>query len=244
MSVSIECPACHNISSEPDFCSSCGAAIAPAAEAAPSAGAPSQVADQQNASSLGAGIGAENCPVCNSLREDPSSDWCGTCGYNYATGKGGEVYPDDDESAEAAAAVNEQVQAPGQASVQGPGAVSSAGDQTGPRLDLHITVDYSKPGAPSTRPGLTFPLFDEESLIGRSNSSVKQTVAIDDPAVSKRHALIVRTDGSFIIRDLNSMNGTSVNGTALLAGADQPLNEGDVITLGEFTIITIKAIRL
>jgi len=111
-------------------------------------------------------------------------------------------------------------------------------------MDVVITVNFNAPTAPKVRPSLSFPLYDEENLIGRKNSSVKQTLAIEDDAVSKRHAMIVRlADGSFVIRDLNSTNGTKVNGADVTPGADHPLKEGDVITMGEFTIITVQSIR-
>ncbi len=111
-------------------------------------------------------------------------------------------------------------------------------------MDIVITVDFSVATAPKVRPSLSFPLFDDENLIGRKSSTVKQTVAIEDEAISKRHALIVRNpDGAYIIRDLNSTNGTRVNDVTLIAGADQPLKEGDVIRIGEYTVITVQAIR-
>ncbi|HVH10699.1 MAG TPA: FHA domain-containing protein, partial [Gemmatimonadales bacterium] len=51
-----------------------------------------------------------------------------------------------------------------------------------------------------------------------------------DLDVSLRHASIVRDGDAFVIRDLDSTNGTFVNGQRL--AADRTLRDGDVIGLG------------
>jgi hypothetical protein len=237
MSLPVKCNACGAMSTEADFCSSCGIQLTPDAPAPASA----PVAGSSSATVAGAAGSAahsnEACPKCSAEREDPSSPFCGTCGYNFVTKLGGDVVPPEQVSAPAAPAAVKTSSGP-------VAATSSLSGQSGPRMDITITVDFSKPNAPKVRPSLNFNLFDEESLIGRTSTSVKQTVAIEDEAISKRHALIVRGhDGSYIIRDLNSTNGTAVNGSPLVAGADQPLKEGDLVTLGEFTVITVKSVR-
>lgn len=55
-------------------------------------------------------------------------------------------------------------------------------------------------------------------------------VTIDDRTVSREHAALVRRGGEWWIVDLGSTNGTAVNGTR---AAEQPLNPGDRIQLGE-----------
>lgn len=55
-------------------------------------------------------------------------------------------------------------------------------------------------------------------------------VTIDDRTVSREHAALVRRGGEWWIVDLGSTNGTMVNGTR---AAEQPLNPGDRIQLGE-----------
>jgi len=58
-------------------------------------------------------------------------------------------------------------------------------------------------------------------------------VVIDNLGVSRVHCEIVQKPGYFQLRDLQSGNGTFVNG----ARVDQyNLNQGDVISLGKFTI--------
>jgi pSer/pThr/pTyr-binding forkhead associated (FHA) protein len=52
---------------------------------------------------------------------------------------------------------------------------------------------------------------------------------IADQTVSARHAELVRLDGGWLIRDLNSRNGTRVNGWLV---TEQRLEPGDTVTLG------------
>ncbi len=52
----------------------------------------------------------------------------------------------------------------------------------------------------------------------------------DDLAVSSHHARIELADGVWVIRDLESANGTEVNGVPI---REQPLSDGDLIAVGE-----------
>ena len=68
--------------------------------------------------------------------------------------------------------------------------------------------------------------------IGRDRGSSLQ---IDHPTLSRQHAVIEQSGGSYTIRDLKSQNGTTVNGKAVTG--NYALNENDEIQLGEFTVI-------
>ncbi|UCC61551.1 MAG: FHA domain-containing protein [Anaerolineae bacterium] len=70
------------------------------------------------------------------------------------------------------------------------------------------------------------------SLIGRDPSS---QLHLDHPAVSWHHAEIVRQDGRFAIRDLESTNGTFVNGQPVTEWA--ALSVGSVIQIGPFKLV-------
>lgn len=52
-------------------------------------------------------------------------------------------------------------------------------------------------------------LLGDEGVIGRTPQC---DVSLDDPAVSRRHARLVRTETGLLIGDLGSTNGTYVNG--------------------------------
>ena len=68
-----------------------------------------------------------------------------------------------------------------------------------PRL---VAVNGSKKGA-------TFPLASEEITIGRESAS---SISLNHASVSRRHCLIRREHDDFKILDLDSYNGTFVNG--------------------------------
>ena len=93
---------------------------------------------------------------------------------------------------------------------------------------------------PSARPWLDiggdrYPLLGSLTTLGRDDSA---DVVVDDPGVSRRHSEIrVTTDGPHLvssIRDLNSTNGTFVNGERITS---QRLHDGDRLTLGRTTAI-------
>ena len=73
---------------------------------------------------------------------------------------------------------------------------------------------------------VTFPLLIPEVLIGRLNSA---DLILDDPAVSRIHAKIVRDSDGDVLVDLESSTGTCVNGEMIRRHA---LADGDVIEMG------------
>ncbi len=73
-------------------------------------------------------------------------------------------------------------------------------------------------------------LEKDNTLIGRSTDS---DLWLGDDGVSRKHARLVRTDGDFFIEDLNSANGTFVQGERI---SRQKLKDGDQIQLGPTAI--------
>lgn len=85
-----------------------------------------------------------------------------------------------------------------------------------------------------------FPLSNEESQIGRwdADNGIFPDVDLDafdsDAKVSRRHARVLYRDGTYMVEDLGSTNGTFVNrGRRLLPGSPQVLNDGDEIIVGK-----------
>lgn len=74
--------------------------------------------------------------------------------------------------------------------------------------------------------GVSVPL-GETIIIGRSPDS---DVVIADEFVSSSHARVVQTDEGFMVEDLDSTNGTRVNGQP--ATRPRPVHAGDVIEIG------------
>lgn len=54
--------------------------------------------------------------------------------------------------------------------------------------------------------------------------------------VSRFHAQLIPTDEGYSLVDLDSTNGTWINETRLVANDPQPLNNGDMIRLGQFVM--------
>jgi len=82
--------------------------------------------------------------------------------------------------------------------------------------------------------GHQFPLHKERTVLGRSRDC---DIVLGDPAVSNRHAAIVREGDTFTIHDLASTNGTFVGGERI--SAPRVLNEGDEVRLGK-TVLVFK----
>ncbi len=74
--------------------------------------------------------------------------------------------------------------------------------------------------------GLVVTLHPERTILGRHPSS---QVVLDDGAVSRHHAEIVVEAGQFFVEDLNSRNGTEVNGVRI--NGRTALNDGDSIRI-------------
>ena len=66
-------------------------------------------------------------------------------------------------------------------------------------------------------------------------------VRIDNPAVSGHHSLIINILNDSFLEDLNSANGTEVDGVRLAPGSPHALRPGSEIRLGERTSILILA---
>lgn len=59
-------------------------------------------------------------------------------------------------------------------------------------------------------------------------------VVIDNLAVSSNHAKLVLEDGKFLVEDLNSLNGTFLNGQRIRKSA---LKDGDEVLIGKHTLV-------
>jgi hypothetical protein len=69
----------------------------------------------------------------------------------------------------------------------------------------------------------------ETVTIGRSSTN---TVVVNDSQVSSRHLQIIPQGASYLLVDVGSSNGTVYNGTPLRPQTPQPLQNGDVIVVG------------
>ena len=81
------------------------------------------------------------------------------------------------------------------------------------------------------------PIMGTVTRLGRSLSA---DVEIDDPGVSRRHALIVRQDGQTYLLDDGSRNGTWHNGIRVDRAV---LRDGDTIDLGVARLRYVEVIE-
>lgn len=76
--------------------------------------------------------------------------------------------------------------------------------------------------------GQVYDLSKDVTMIGRSDDV---HLVISDISVSRRHAMIVKRQDAFHVSDLDSTNGTLLNGEPVSTAT--PLKEGDKITVGD-----------
>lgn len=74
--------------------------------------------------------------------------------------------------------------------------------------------------------GRRFPVEEEDVSLGREQSN---TVVVPSDSASRRHARIFASGGSHVLVDLESTNGTLLNGKVV---HEQTLRDGDVIRIG------------
>jgi Nif-specific regulatory protein len=75
--------------------------------------------------------------------------------------------------------------------------------------------------------GKTFPLADEACTIGRESANC---LCVSDASVSRRHCVISKEEGQFKLSDLESLNGSFVNGVPV---KERFLEHGDQVKLGD-----------
>ena len=233
------CPKCHSASSDPDWCSECGAAMNPTAQA-PLAAPPGAAAATSPAAA------AMLCPDCGTPRER-DAEWCGVCRYNFLTGRSYSPQPPASVANPPATPATPATPAAPAMPQDGAAPVAAPAALGQPLLKWSITIAFDPtidptldPAALKPRPDRSFPLDLPEMKIGRAGSKAHPEIPIDDEGVSSRHALLTFSpEGSLSITDLNSTNGTIVNDQALTAGVAHRLTAGDTIKIGRWSKLTI-----
>ncbi len=223
------CPKNHN-STEADFCSECGAKIM-------GLGIGELVSNPTNPTPISIAtipVASEYCPDCSTPHEAATGGFCEICGYNFLTSaKGGNPLSNFPAPINLSANLNL--------------APTTATIPIG-QWQLVISIDPSlatpdSPTAPTQAP-ITIDLNQGTNLIGRTSQAraIHPEIPLDfDDAVSSRHAIItLHPDGSLVLRDIASSNGTMVNGKEIAMMADISISSNDEITLGHWTRIKIK----
>ncbi len=81
--------------------------------------------------------------------------------------------------------------------------------------------------------GSRFLLDREVTTVGRHPDS---DIFLDDVTVSRRHAELVRHDGTITVNDLGSLNGSYVNGERV---DRRTLGTGDEVQIGRFKLLFV-----
>ena len=64
-------------------------------------------------------------------------------------------------------------------------------------------------------------------------------VVIDNPTISAQHAILARLGDCYRLKDLQSTNGTQVNGVST---TDAELNDGDKIRFGSVVAVFVRSV--
>ena len=79
---------------------------------------------------------------------------------------------------------------------------------------------------------VTVQLIKDVTIIGRS---AQTDIPLADDNASRQHCQVRKWAGNFRVEDLQSKNGTFVNGAKITK--EQNLNDGDLIAVGDTTIV-------
>lgn len=231
MAATVTCPDGHQ-SEATDWCDTCGTAIggdpSPAAETA--AAAPSSISSPATA------VPAGDCPNCGTAHHEDEA-FCEVCGLDFATGQLPQVAP--------------------------PVAVEASPDPAGAEAEgptWTVTVDVDRAwfdhneaesGAvveyPADAKPRTVELTGSIVTVGRRDDkrgwypTIDLGVPVLDPSTSRQHAELRAKDDGWQLVDLDSTNGTTLDGNRIVAGAEHDLADGSVIHVGAFTRITVHA---
>ena len=255
-----KCPKGHE-STESDYCSECGAKIHGTPELA--------LGDREGTQNSLSGVNyfatnsitstapqtsaaqaVQLCPACTAPHDPDSGDFCEICGYNFISGAHGEVPPVVITPTPTAETTSPgKAETPLSEPVTPHSTSSRTVKETEVTFEVVATIDPSlreagSPPPPTNQAPSAFRLDKESNLIGRTSElrGIHPEIALDfDDAVSHRHALLNRQpDGTFVLRDIGSTNGTKLNGVELAAMVDTPLQDGDEFTLGHWTRIKFR----
>jgi len=81
--------------------------------------------------------------------------------------------------------------------------------------------------------GRSFVISDQTAQIGRGAGN---QICLNEPSVSRQHAKIYGHNGQYFIEDLNSKNGTWVNGAAIKSCLKVQVQEGAPIAIGNVLV--------
>jgi hypothetical protein len=231
------------------FCDQCGAALIPV-PAAPAVPAVSQpvVPTQPAAPAVAASSGVVTCPQCGASAI-PGEAFCDNCGAPL-NAPSRPIAP--------AQAPSYSAGVPPQPTYPAPQPSSFGSSQPAPAYTPPPAPAYTPP-PPAVAPqrlalapsqlivassGAALPLPNAaQATIGRADAVSNFFPEIDlnpygalDNGVGRRHARLFVQGGQVLIEDMDSTNGTVLNGQKLAARQPQPLRDGDQVLVGKLLL--------
>jgi hypothetical protein len=107
-----------------------------------------------------------------------------------------------------------------------------------------MTASVEATATGPAQPPLPLPRAREQATVhvvpvdgGRVGRDASAAVRVRERSVSRAHADVGCDDGLWSITDLDSDNGTGVNGMPLVPGAPHSLRSGDVVQLGDVVLL-------
>lgn len=240
--ITVVCPSCGGHSTTTDFCSECGGQLTQVSNEAPVVLSSDEFKPMFNVG------GKEICPVCNEERANSHAMFCDNCRFNFNTRQPfvGATNIVVDDVLKPLASVDIDMTAvivPAMEPVIAEMPKSFRKD-----YDLIVMVNREKvtpsdhPKDPDQR---IFPMDFKEMIIGRGSvvsGAINPDILVQDPGVSRgKHARINQTDDGLTVIDLASANGTILNGNELTANVPTSLKTDDIIDIGCWTRIIVKA---
>ncbi|MET7299480.1 FHA domain-containing protein [Embleya sp. NPDC005575] len=230
------CPVGHP-STAADYCDECGRTMPVAGDSPYDPEGPPPGEAPPN-------LGVLTCRFC-ATEYTPEDQFCEGCGHENPQGQSGET---EEPPVELPPVKPPPTEEPGTSSV---GTVWTARVVSDHDYFLRV-LEWDGPDAHSMRfpheqEPWTLQLTGESMRIGRRNpspSSAPPEIPLDDPGVSRRHAMLLRCgDGTWEVMDLGSANGTTIN-----AGYDRVrrdpvhLKDGDRVHVGAWTTLEIRRV--
>ncbi|OGW41829.1 MAG: hypothetical protein A2X57_00260 [Nitrospirae bacterium GWD2_57_8] len=103
--------------------------------------------------------------------------------------------------------------------------------------DLPANISASLVIRTGPKKGAEYSIPSSRTVLGRGTGS---DIIIDDPAVSRMHSAIEYAKKAFVLSDLESMNGTLVDGKSIKQSV---LANGDTFQIGDIVIAFVLAER-
>jgi hypothetical protein len=122
---------------------------------------------------------------------------------------------------------------------------ANAADDDDVYVDPAFTADSDEATATGpAQPPLPLPPARERATVtvvpgdgGRVGRASQSAVRIPERSVSRVHAMLAGVDGAWSVVDLESENGTGVNGLLLVPGMPHAIRSGDVLHLGDVSLL-------